>query len=313
MDWGLGHATRCVPLIRKLQSENKIIIGVTPSTSLIFDEEFPELPKLSVEPYAISYSKIVPLWFKLLLDYPRIYKVTKKERMQLEEIIVNYKIDVVISDNRFGLYNSQVHCIYISHQLQIQAGIFSGLANWIHGKYINHFQEIWVPDFENTQQALAGELSRNTSFNNVKYIGPLSRLQFLDGLEKLYDYLCILSGPEPERSNLETLLMQQAVRSDKKICLVRGTHKPMEDVPPLNVTVFDLPSASQLSYLIGSSHKIICRSGYSTLMDLYTINNLNCLLIPTPGQKEQVYLAHYWQKKFNVELCHQSKLSAFDF
>ena len=66
LDWGLGHATRCVPVIRELEKENKIIIGITSLTKNIFEEEFPHLQKVNVPGYNIKYSGFFPLWLKLL-------------------------------------------------------------------------------------------------------------------------------------------------------------------------------------------------------------------------------------------------------
>ena len=300
-------------MIRQLQSENTIILGVTPLTSLIFEEEFPALQKVMIEPYKIVYSNKLPLWCKLLLDSRRILSVIKKEREQLKKIIHDYNVDVVISDNRFGLYNSGARCIYITHQLNIQAGLLSGLANRVHHNYMKRFQEIWVPDFENEKDSLAGKLSRKSSFKNIQYLGPLSRLRNVKLETKNFDYLCLLSGPEPERTRLENLLMQKAIKSNKQICLVRGTRLVMETVPAANVHIIDLPDSKQLSDLIGSSKTIVCRSGYSTLMDLYTLKHTKCILIPTPSQSEQIYLAKYWKEKFGVKVFKQSELDSFDF
>jgi len=154
LDWGLGHATRCVPLIRKLILNNTIILGVTPLTKFIFDDEFPNLKKIDLEPYNISYSKKHSLTLKLLLDFTRVKKVIKKENEQLKSIINENKIEVVISDNRLGLFNKAIETVYITHQINIQAGIFSFLANTIHHYYIKNYNTIWIPDFENEQQSL---------------------------------------------------------------------------------------------------------------------------------------------------------------
>lgn len=313
LDWGLGHATRCIPLIKQLQSENKIILGTTPLTALIFNEEFPELEKVMVEPYKITYSKRLPIWLKLAIDSFRILSVIRKEKQQLIKIIQEYGVNVVISDNRFGLNNSKAHCIYMTHQLHVQAGVLSGLANWIHRHYMKRFNEIWVPDFEKDEEALAGKLSRKTVGIKVSYLGPLSRLKLIEKDRETYDYLCILSGPEPLRTEFENLLMRCAVNSEKRICMVRGTRSLIDNVPPSNVHVCDLPDAEKLSKLIVSSNTIVCRSGYSTLMDLKCLGNMNCILVPTPGQNEQEYLAEYWQKNFNVKVLKQSELDTFTF
>jgi UDP-N-acetylglucosamine:LPS N-acetylglucosamine transferase len=250
---------------------------------------------------------------KLLLDASRIFRVIKKERLQLQKIIKEHQIDVVISDNRFGMYEKSVHCIYITHQLNIQAGLFSEIANKVHQHFIKQFNEVWIPDFEEDNKSLSGKLSRSSSHQNVKYIGTLSRLSILDISENQYDYLCLLSGPEPLRTDLEKALIKKANQSDKRICLVRGTTKELKSFVNKNVTVFDMPPAKELSQLILNSRTIVCRSGYSTLMDLQHLQKKNYILVPTPGQDEQEYLAKYWNEKFVAEVVQQKDLNAFSF
>ena len=311
LDWGLGHATRCVPLIKKLIEHNVVILGVTETTALIFIEEFPTLKKIDIEPYNISYSKKLPLSIKLLFDAPRILGVIKKEKQQLAKIIKEHKIDIVISDNRFGLSNKNVECIYMTHQLNIQAGVFSFIANKIHHHYIKKFNSVWIPDFADEKNCLAGKLSRNTSLKNVNYIGPLSRLQKVAEIKYEYDYLFLLSGPEPLRTDLENSLIKKANLSDKKIAIVRGSKQMLNYTINNNLTVVDMPNAFQLSQLISNSKTIVCRSGYSTLMDLHHLQKINFILIPTQGQHEQVYLANYWKQKFGAKVIQQNELFNF--
>lgn len=293
--------------------DNVVILGVTKTTSLIFDEEFPSLKKVDVEPYNIKYSHSVRLAVKLLLDAPRIIGVIKKERLQLQRIIKEHKIDVVISDNRFGMHDKNAECIYITHQLNIDAGIFSRIATQIHHYYIKQFNTVWVPDFEEEHRSLAGKLSRKHSFQNVKHLGLLSRLSIAEKTDIQYDYLCLLSGPEPLRSNVEKELINRANKSDKKICFVRGATKELKSFINNNVSVFDMPNAKELSSLIACSRTIVCRSGYSTLMDLHHLQKTKCILIPTPGQDEQEYLASYWKDKFGAKVVQQKDLHAFSF
>jgi UDP-N-acetylglucosamine:LPS N-acetylglucosamine transferase len=294
-------------------TENVVILGVTKATEVIFNQHFPILTKLVIEPYHIRYSGTLPLSVKLLMDAPRILNVIKRERRQLQQIVKDYKIDVVISDNRFGLYSKHAECIYITHQLNIQAGLFSGIANKIHQHYMKQFDAVWVPDFEDNNQSLAGKLSRNLAFKNVKYLGSLSRLPILEDTAAEFDYLCLLSGPEPLRTELENILISKANVSDQKICIVRGTKAILNVSPLKKVTIIDMPDASQLSHLIIGSKKVVCRSGYSTLMDLHHLQKTNCILIPTPGQDEQIYLAGYWQQKFGSKVCLQKNLNHFLF
>jgi hypothetical protein len=291
---------------------NVVILGVTPTTAFIFDVEFPKLQKVQIVPYGIQYSVTLPLAVKLLLDAPRIAGVIKKEKEQLAQLINEYGIDVVISDNRFGLCSEKVECIYITHQLHIQAGLFSTFANSIHHHYIRQFNEVWVPDFEEEKISLAGKLSHHSAFKNVKYIGPLSRLDLIDKSASGFDYVCILSGPEPLRTKLETTLIHKANGSDKQICIVRGTNKELLHRTRENVHIINAPSARELSSLMTNAHTIICRSGYSTLMDLYHLQKQNCILIPTPGQHEQEYLAKLWGEKPGFKAISEKEISSIE-
>ena len=311
LDWGLGHATRCVPLIQKLRLNNTVILGVTPLTKLIFDEEFPDLKKIDLEPYHISYSQNQSLTLKLLLDFPRIKKVIKKENEQLKDIVKANKIDVIISDNRLGLYNKAIETVYITHQINIQAGLFSFLANKIHHYFIKKHTRVWIPDFENEQQSLAGKLSHPSPLKNTSYIGSLSRLEKIASNELIFDYLFLVSGPEPQRTLFENTLIEIATKTNKTICLVRGTNLRLETKLSKNITVYDLPNSKTLSHLITNSDTIVSRSGYSTLMDLHYLSKTKLILIPTPSQPEQIYLAAYWQNKFGAKNLKQSELKEF--
>ena len=293
--------------------ENFVILGVTPTTSIIFDEEFPTLKKIAIEPYHIKYSSWLPISLMLVADALRIKRIIKKEGQQLHVIIKENQIDVVISDNRFGLTNKNVECVYITHQLNIQAGWLSLMADKIHHHYIKKFNRIWVPDFESDETCLAGKLSRNHSFKNVEYIAPLSRLSYDTKVAEDLDYLIVLSGPEPQRTVLETTLLEIAKKSTKQICIVRGSNNPTSSIADSNIKVINYATAEQLSQLLVSAKKVVCRSGYSTLMDLYTLHKKQIILIPTPGQQEQEYLANFWQETHGAKVVLQKDLKAFTF
>jgi len=312
LDWGLGHATRCVPLIKKLSIDNTIILGITPLTRLIFDNEFPELKKIHIEPYRISYSKRLPILLVLMLNYRRIKSVIKKENTQLKQIVSENNIDVVISDNRLGLYHPIVESVYITHQLNIQAGVFSKLANSIHQAYMKHYNTVWIPDFENEEKSLAGKLSHASPIKNSIYIGPLSRLEKNTSKDLSIDYLFLLSGPEPQRTNLENTLIEIANKTTKKIAFVRGINQTLKTKMLNHITPYDLPDAETLSQLITLADIIVCRSGYSTLMDLQHLHKTKLILIPTPSQTEQVYLATYWKEKFGAKVIIQSQLKQLE-
>lgn len=315
LDWGLGHATRCVPIIKELLKENTVILGVTPLTKTILEGEFPGLKKIDLPAYEIEYSKTLPLWIKLGLSYPRLSGIIAKEKKLLNQVITEHHINVVISDNRFGLYSSKAHCVFITHQLFLKAPAFQKLAQSVNKKYILKYDEVWVPDYESIHESLSGDLSHGHHFHkNVKYIGSKSRLQdvICDVEKNKYDYLILLSGPEPGRCTLENILIEKTKTSGKKIALVRGSKVKFQNSTSGNTEVFDFPTKEELKKLILSSEKIICRSGYSTLMDMRALGKNDLILIPTPGQSEQEYLANYWQQKFTTTTLLEKNIHYFN-
>ncbi len=318
LDWGLGHASRCVSIIRSLEKDNKIIIGVTPLTEFIFDEEFPHIQKIKVPAYNIRYSKYLPIWLKLIFDWKRISKIIKQEKQELEKIIFENKIDVVISDNRFGLYSEHARSILITHQLFLKTQWFLNYSQRVNKKFILNFPEVWVPDFEEKIKCLSGELSHGKHFHgNVKYIGIQSRLEKSDCIEKKFDYLFLISGPEPQQTIFKNFLIEKAKKNQNlKFAIVCPNDTKSENQTLISgmqhIEMFVSPNKKKISEVILQSHKIICRSGYSTLMDLYALGKKNIILIPTPGQPEQEYLAEYWQKNFDAKNITQSQLNLMD-
>ncbi len=160
---------------------------------------------------------------------------------------------------------------------------------------------------------MAGKLSRNRSIKNVKYLGVLSRLKAEEQHTDPFDYLCLLSGPEPQRSLLEAVLIEKAIVSDKKIVIVRGTQLIQKTATTENVKIINMPTAIELSQLIRAANTIVCRSGYSTLMDLKQLQKEKFIFVPTPGQAEQIYLANYWKEKFSARVIMQDDLDQFIF
>lgn len=308
LDWGLGHATRCVPVIRGLlQNDNKILLGVTPLTEQVLTQEFPTLEKIRVPPYNIRYSSFLPLGVKLGLDAPRIFSVIQKENKLIERIVSDYQVDVIISDNRFGLYSKKVRSIFISHQLFLKAPFATVLAQKINRHYVLKFDEVWIPDYEAMSNSLSGELSHGVHFHpHVKYIGPQSRLLNYDQMDKKYDYLFLLSGPEPYKTVLKNLLLEKAKHYPQyKFVLVNSSD---EIDYGNNLETFVSPDGRTLSKLICESKQVICSSGYSTLMDMYQLDVRNLTLIPTPGQTEQEYLAEFWAMSRNCRAVRQKDL-----
>lgn len=281
----------------------RVLIAGDGAVTALLKKEFPDLFFLTLKGFSVKYPRNKHWFFlKLLLQIPRAFMSIGKERRWLKKIITEYKIDAVISDNRMGLYNKTIPCIYITHQLTIKtggAGWLDKLSQKIHYSYINKFKECWVPDFEKIEQSLAGELShpKKNPAVPVKYLGPLSRFKTSVHNALKYDNLVLLSGPEPQRSILEEILLKQIKEVPENFLFVRGLPETKATLPALKNASFinHLPSAA-LNEAILQSKLIIGRCGYTTVMDLAKLGK-KAILIPTPGQPEQEYLAEYLLKK----------------
>ncbi|MEJ7625499.1 MAG: glycosyltransferase [Ferruginibacter sp.] len=302
LDWGLGHATRCIPVIRFLLIHNaEIIIAAEGSIVILLQKEFPQCEFISLTGYKIGYSRFPYLFtLKILMQVPKIIMTITKERAWLNKIIVSLKIDAVISDNRFGLYNSQIPCVYITHQLAIQTGnkVINKLVSGIHYNFIKKFNACWIPD-NKSENNLGGILSHPYKMPPIptEYIGILSRFTKKESIIK-YDFLLLISGPEPQRSMLETILLKQFKKSSYSFILVRGLPGETKELKIENnkATVYNHLDSTTLNEIIQQSETVIARSGYSTIMDLVKMKKKG-ILIATPGQAEQEYLAQYVMEK----------------
>lgn len=310
LDWGLGHAARCVPIIKQLQQQNNTLTVACNETQKTFlQKEITNVTYIDLFGYNVQYSTILPLWIKICLQMPRLFLIVRKENKWLANYLKQNKTDVVISDNRFGFYNDKVESIFITHQLNIQTPALKTLVNNINNSFIKRFNAIWIPDHAEVEQRLSGELlNPKQTFKNAVFIGALSRFEKATEQEKKYDAFILLSGPEPQRTLLEEKLVSSLLNTKYKVALVRGSNLEMKNKLSTNFTVINVASSMQLQEFFNVSEKIICRSGYSTLMDLHALN-LKALLIPTPGQTEQEYLANYWEKKFGYAYLEQKSIS----
>lgn len=293
LDWGLGHATRCMPLIAEFLQQNcEVIVAGTETTNELIRQTFPSLQYELIEGYEISYSSSKwKLPFVIAKQIPKILLKIKSENKWLQQFVVNNEIDIVISDNRYGLNHPSVKTIFITHQLQIQvpqSKWMQRIVNKINHSYINKFSVCWVPDYE--INAIGKELSNPKGIKHVEYIGNLSRFKKQDNLEIENDIMFLISGPEPQRSLLEQKIISEFIGNNSRKIIVRGLPKTSEILVVNGFTIFNHLTKKELQEKILSSKIIVCRAGYSTIMDLIKLNK-NALLIPTPGQTEQEYLA----------------------
>ncbi|NQY06423.1 MAG: glycosyltransferase [Flavobacteriaceae bacterium] len=306
LNWGLGHTTRCIPIIQELLLNNYTPILASDGHALeLLKKEFPSLKTIELPSYNIEYSKKGNhLKYKLFLDSPAILKSIIKEKRIIKQLVHDGEIDGIISDNRFGVHHYKVPSVFITHQLNVLSGTTTWLSSKIHKYIIKKFDECWVPDLEG-QLNLSGILGHiDDDSLNLKYIGPLSRFDKTITNNE-YDILAILSGPEPQRTFLEKELYKEFLKTDKKVLFVRGIIEEEEKSFTFkNITVFNYMTSSSLEHAINSSKIIVSRSGYTSIMDLAKLDK-KAFFIPTPGQYEQEYLAERLQKFNLVPYCEQ--------
>lgn len=301
LDWGLGHATRCIPIIHALTRNGaQVLLAGEGPVEILLKNEFPKLPLLPLKGYQVSYSKSKAGFFpKLVMQSPRLLGMVEYEHKWLIRTIKSRQLDAVISDNRFGLWTRNIPCVYLTHQLHIHSPnmALSLLAQKVHYKFINRFSECWVPDLE--INGLAGKLSHPAQLPEtaVKYVGPLSRLQKIE-TKKTIDVFASLSGPEPQRSIFEKILVPQLKRSGKKVVFLRGlpgeTKTSYADTDDFKI--YNHLPAKKFNEMLQKAKLVIARAGYSTVMDLAAVAQ-KAILVPTPGQSEQEYLAKYLQEQ----------------
>lgn len=315
LNWGLGHATRSVPIIQALIDQGFSPVIASDGQALTYLKSvFPELPAEILPAYNIRYGKGSSQLLKLAQQLPRVFFTSRKEHQILKALVRKYNACGVISDNRLGWYSDKVSSVYITHQLKLIMPFNTNFASFLHHRFINRYSECWVPDWEGANN-LSGDLGHDLKPKiSTRYLGPQSRfdsIQVQGTQEKKYDLAIILSGPEPQRSLLEEKLLEQLPQIEGKFLFIRGSKGLKTITSSPNMEVVDLANSDQVADAILNSHMTISRSGYSSIMDYYFLGN-QALLIPTPGQPEQEYLARYQLHKGRFGYAAQNYLNLKD-
>ncbi len=305
LDWGLGHAARCVPIIKELQHYPvRIVIAGDGAVASLLKQEFPQLEFLPLPGYKIKYSKNKRWFFlRLLIQFPGVLYSVLKEHRWLNKVKKELYLNAVISDNRFGLFNRSIISVYITHQLSVKTGnkLSDKIATQIHSAISKNYTQRWIPDF-GIKKNLAGGMSRTVKLRQSdRFLGCLSRFEKKSNPGTPTDLLIILSGPEPQRTIFETLLLDQLRDFDGSVLFLRGLPGQAALLtagsPNTNITIKNHLPSTELNEAIGQSSMIISRSGYTSIMDLVKLGK-KAILVPTPGQTEQEYLAdHLLQQK----------------
>ncbi len=321
LNWGLGHATRCIPIIKALQENNFTPIIASDGIALdLLRKEFPNLQTLALPSYHIEYPKNSAFFkWKLMKNLPRMFVAIQAEKRMVKNWIKKYHIDGILCDNRLGVYNKKITSVYMTHQLNVLTGSTTWISTAMHHHIIKKHSACWIPDFKDKPN-LTGKLGHSDRASlPLEYIGPLSRLHKKES-PVLYDLLIILSGPEPQRGLLEAHLQKEVLRYKGKVIFIKGIVEVEQKKEQIDhVTFYNFMKTQQLEQVFNESNTVLCRSGYTTIMDLAKLNK-KAFFIPTPGQYEQMYLAEKLQKEriapyttqSNFRIEDLSKIDNFD-
>lgn len=295
LNWGLGHATRCIPVINQLLEQGfNPIIASDGETLELLQKEFPDLKSLKLPSYNIQYPKKGKLLkWKLLSLTPQILKATRAEYTIIQKLVESENLSGIISDNRFGVRSDKVPSVFITHQLNVLSGATTFFTSKLHQNIINKFDECWIPDDKNLNYS--GKLSQTNSVKKQKHIGVLSRFKKVE-LPIKYDLLVLLSGVEPSRTQIEKKLFSELKTYKGSVLFVRGKVEPQQKTETReNIITCNFLLTDELQTAINQSKLVLARSGYSTIMDLESVGK-KAFFIPTAGQNEQEYLARHLQK-----------------
>ena len=270
LNWGLGHATRCIPIINALLEHNfEPVIASDGEALLILQKEFPQLESVTLPSYNIKYPKNAKQFtLKLIANSPKLAKVVQAERAQLKKLVQSHRIDGIISDNRLGIYSKKVPSVFITHQINVLSGATTWLSSKLHQCVIKKYNECWVPDVQE-EPSLSGRLGHDINITiPIKYLGTISRFEKKKCTLR-HDLLVLLSGPEPQRTLLETKLLDQLTAFDGRVLFVKGkiTANQVKETTG-HITSTNFMTSDELETAINESKYVLSRSGYTTILDL---------------------------------------------
>lgn len=302
LHWGLGHATRCIPLIRQqLEAGNEVLVAANGGPRVLLESYFPEVHFLDIPFMEITYPRDGNMSRHFFLNGPRLLRSIWREHRLLPSIVKAERIDLVISDSRFGLWTGSAKCVFVTHQVRIKSPHFEGLINRLNRWIMHRYDEVWIPDDEQAP-GLAGELSHPSGLpEHARYIGPLSRFEQAveRKAEKHWKAVIIISGPEPQRSLFEADMARRFIEADEPALMLSGKPGGIEHREIGKLKIVGHLGDAELLEALACAETVIARSGYSTIMDLHALG-LQAELHPTPGQTEQEYLSNLHENDPNT-------------
>lgn len=294
LNWGLGHATRSVPLIRLLKERGcEVIIASDGRAGKLLREEFPHLRYEKLAGYGVSYP-FKSMFLNLLIQWPKLIRAMLSEHWSMRNMVKRFQAELIISDNRYGCFTAETINVCMTHQINPLTGRrwLNYLAARCSRLLLANFDHVWIPD-DPEIGPLNGKMVEDPPAH-ARFIGLISRFYSSGAHDKVYDILGVISGPEPARSRFEDLLIQKAIRSGLSFRIVRGRTEGTSawlEISQHGKSI-DFLTSDELEKELGRAHIVVSRSGYTSLMD-YLVLGVKALVVPTPGQYEQEFLARH--------------------
>jgi hypothetical protein len=305
LDWGLGHATRSVAIIEALRANGADVEVASRGTALSWlKQRYPSLTMHEKPGKIISYAERFNT-VKIASQLPGFAASIKEEQTFVAGLHQENHYDLIISDNCYGFFHPDVYSVFITHQLEVDLpfavrSVFRTTVKSL----IRSFNTVWIPD--TPEHIFSGKLSKHTGDIPVEYLGPISHLPV--AIRSAFPLVGMVSGPEPHRALMERALIDLFLKDGRPAIVIAGDPERGETTRE-NITIKPNPSAGELSALLRGAETLVCRSGYSSLMDLAILGK-RAILVPTPGQPEQTYLARLWHETFGYATMTQSELES---
>jgi UDP:flavonoid glycosyltransferase YjiC (YdhE family) len=306
LNWGLGHATRDIPIIRELlRHGHEVTIATSGNALIALKREFPDCNFILFKDYPAPYSSTRFFLPKFTANLPLLMKALADERKRLKnEILSKNNFDIIISDNRMGVFSEDVPSYFITHQLRFSLPGYlyplELLTLYVNGLFHTRYEGILVPDVEPNGHSLSGKLAYSnvdTTIAKSHYCGILTSTEKIN-VDQDLDYLIIVSGPEPQRSKLEEIILKQAHKlPGDKVILLGSPQRERHERLDQHTIIHSYVSTEEKVELMNRAKFVVSRSGYTTMMELAELDMRYGLLTPTPGQTEQEYLSRYYAKQ----------------
>ncbi len=307
LNWGLGHCTRDIPIIEELLCRgHEVTVGTSGNALALLKRECPQCNFIEFKDYPAPYSDSRFFLPHFAAGIPALLRAIAQEKKRFDRILAENRFDLIISDNRMSVYSNKIPSYFISHQLRFSMPRylypFEMMTMPFNSFFHSKFKGVIVPDIKpkSESQNLSGKLcssSVNATNCRVYYAGILTSTKKM-ALDRDLDFLAIASGPEPQRTRLEEIILKQVQKlPGEKVVLLGSPQKEFHKKLDEHTAVHSYVSTEEKTALMNRAKFVIARSGYTTMMELAELETGHGLFTPTPGQTEQEYLSRYYARQ----------------